>query len=333
MGAHGPYCSPFTKGGQEAKVVSLCLLFLEPEECVLNRGILYGAGAYLMWGFFPIYFKALHQVPALEIMFHRVVWSFLFLLLLVVVKRDWYSFRSNLSDRKLLLIYAVVAIFLSMNWLIYIYGVNAGQVVETSLGYFITPLASVALGIFFLRERLRPLQWLPVTLAVIGVAYLTWQYGSLPWIALGLAFTFSMYGLLKKIAPLGSFQGLTLETALLFLPGIAYLLFIEGQGTAAFGHAGAGTSLLLAFTGVITALPLLLFGSAARQIPLTMIGLLQYMAPTVQFLLGVLLYHEPFDTPRLVGFSIIWVALVIFWVENWWHVSRSTPSQSALDAA
>lgn len=298
----------------------------------MNKGILYGAGAYLMWGFFPIYFKALHQVPALEIMFHRVVWSFVFLILLVVVKKDWFSFRSNLSDRKILLTYAVVAIFLSMNWLIYIYGVNAGQVVETSLGYFITPLASVALGIIFLRERLRPLQWLPVILAAVGVFYLTWQFGSLPWIALGLAFTFSMYGLLKKIAPLGSLQSLTLETAILFVPGMLYLFWIERQGSGAFGHGGASTSLLLAMAGVITALPLLLFGSAARRIPLTMIGLLQYIAPTVQFSLGVLLYHEPFDSIRLVGFSIIWVALVIFWVENWWQATRGSRPKSALDA-
>ena len=299
----------------------------------MNKGILYGVGAYLMWGFFPIYFKALHQVPALEIMFHRVVWSFIFLILMVVLKRDWFSFRSNLSDRKILLTYAVVAILLSMNWLIYIYGVKAGQVVETSLGYFITPLASVALGIIFLRERLRPLQWLPVSLAAAGVLYLTWQYGALPWIALGLAFTFSMYGLLKKIAPLGSLQSLTLETAILFVPGILYLFWIDGQGSGAFGHAGPGASILLAMAGVITALPLLLFGSAARRIPLTMIGLLQYIAPTVQFSLGVLLYHEPFSTTRLVGFSIIWVALVIFWVENWWQATKASRARSALDTA
>jgi chloramphenicol-sensitive protein RarD len=312
-------------------VVSLCLLFLELQECVLNRGILYGAVAYLLWGFFPIYFKALHQVPALEIMFHRVIWSFILLALLVWARKEWAAFRSSIARPKTILLFTVVAIFLAVNWLIYIYGVNAGQVLETSLGYYISPLASVALGMVFLRERLRPMQWVPVLMAAAAVLYLTWQYGALPWIALALAFTFSMYGLMKKVAPLGSLYGLTLETAILLLPAIVYLLIIEGQGKASFLHAGAGTSALLAFTGVITALPLLLFGSAARQIPLTMIGLLQYIAPTVQFFLGVLVYHEPFDSTRLVGFSIIWAALVIFWLENWWQTTRVTRAKTAID--
>jgi chloramphenicol-sensitive protein RarD len=200
---------------------------------------------------------------------------------------------------------------------VYIYGVNAGQVVETSLGYFINPLLSVALGVVLLRERLRPLQWLPVLLAAIGVLYFTVQYGALPWIALALAFTFGLYGLMKKIAPLGAFHGLTLETAILLLPALAYLFYIEGQGQGSFGHAGVGITLLLAFVGVLTATPLLLFGSAARLIPLTMVGLLQYIAPTVQFLIGVLVYREPFNSTRLVGFSIIWIALIIFWFESW----------------
>jgi chloramphenicol-sensitive protein RarD len=250
-------------------------------------------------------------------MFHRVVWSFIFLALLVSLKKDWARFLSRIASLKMVLIYVVAATLLSLNWLVYIYGVNAGQVVETSLGYFITPLLSVGLGVVLLRERLRPLQWLPVLLAALGVLYLTVQYGALPWIALALAFTFGLYGLMKKIAPLGAFDGLTLETAILFLPGLAYLLFLEGRGVAAFGHAGTSTTLLLAFAGVITALPLLMFGSAARLIPLTMIGLLQYIAPTVQFLLGVLVFHEPFTTTRLVGFSIVWAALVIFWFESW----------------
>ncbi len=290
----------------------------------MNRGILYGFFAYLMWGFFPVYFKALQQVPALEIMFHRVVWCFLFMAAITWLRRDYRVFRSKIANPKTILIYVVAAVLLSFNWLIYIYGVNAGQVVETSLGYFINPLVSVALGVVLLRERLRPMQWLPVGLAALGVLYLTVQYGTLPWIALALAFTFGLYGLLKKIAPLGSFHGLTLETAILLLPGLAYLLFLYTQGEAAFGFAGITTSVLLAFSGVLTAIPLLLFGSAARQIPLTMIGLLQYIAPTVQFLLGVLVYNEPFTTTRLIGFSIIWMALIIFWLENWREHSKGT---------
>jgi chloramphenicol-sensitive protein RarD len=282
-----------------------------------NKGILYGVGAYLMWGFFPIYFKALQAVPALEIVTHRVAWSFLFMACLVLLRRGWPDFKAQAIRPKTLLIYALSGVLLGTNWLVYVYGVNARHVVETSLGYFINPLVSVALGVVFLRERLRPAQWLPIGLAAAGVLYLTIQYGAPPWIALTLAFTFGSYGLLKKAAPLGAFHGLTLETAMLFLPSLAYLLYLERQGSAAFVHAGWSTSLLLALSGVLTSLPLLMFGSAARLIPLYMIGLLQYIAPTGQFLLGVLAYGEPFAPARLVGFSIIWAALAIYWLEGW----------------
>jgi chloramphenicol-sensitive protein RarD len=215
-----------------------------------------------------------------------------------------------------LLTYTLTAGLLAVNWLIFIYGINSGQVVETSLGYFINPLLSVALGVVFLRERLRPMQWFPVGLAALGVLYLTLQYGSLPWIALALAFSFGMYGLIKKIAPLGSLHGLSLETGIIFIPALLFLLYAESQGNRSFGHLGLNVTLLLAFAGVTTALPLLLFGLAARSIPLTLLGILQYIAPTVQFLLGIFLYQEPFTVTRLVGFSIIWLALLIFTVEG-----------------
>ncbi len=225
-------------------------------------------------------------------------------------------FKDSLRKPRVLLTYTLTAVLLSVNWLIFIYGINSGQVVETSLGYFINPLLSVALGVVFLRERLRPMQWFPVGLAALGVLYLTLQYGSLPWIALGLAFSFGVYGLIKKIAPLGSLHGLSLETGIIFIPALLYLLYAESQGNGSFGHLGLNVTLLLAFAGVITALPLLLFGLAARSIPLTMLGILQYIAPTVQFLLGIFLYQEPFTVTRLVGFSIIWLALLIFTVEG-----------------
>jgi chloramphenicol-sensitive protein RarD len=282
----------------------------------MKRGVLYGVAAFLMWGFFPIYFKALQVVPSLQIMLHRVVWSFLFVMLLILMRREWPRFRDSLRKPRVLLTYTLTAVLLSVNWLIFIYGINSGQVVETSLGYFINPLLSVALGVVFLRERLRPMQWFPVGLAALGVLYLTLQYGSLPWIALGLAFSFGMYGLIKKIAPLGSLHGLTLETGIIFIPALLFLLYAESQGNGSFGHLGLNVTLLLAFAGVITALPLLLFGLAARSIPLTMLGILQYIAPTVQFLLGIFLYQEPFTVTRLVGFSIIWLALLIFTVEG-----------------
>lgn len=282
----------------------------------MNKGVLYGAAAYLMWGFFPIYFKALQVVPSLEIMFHRVVWSFLFVLLLILLRREWSRFRASIRKPRVLAVFTLSAVLLATNWLIYIYGINSGQVVETSLGYFINPLLSVALGVIFLRERLRPMQWIPIGLAAIGVLYLTLQYGSLPWIALALAFSFGMYGLLKKIAPLGALHGLSIETGILFLPALLYLLYAESQASGSFGHLGLDVTLLLAFSGIITALPLLMFARAAQAIPLVLVGILQYIAPTVQFLLGVFLYQEPFTLSRLVGFAIIWLALIIFTLEG-----------------
>jgi chloramphenicol-sensitive protein RarD len=286
------------------------------NQTIDRTGILFGIGAYLMWGFFPIYFKALQSVSPLQIMFHRVVWSFLFLALVLAARHRWPEVLRAARSKRTLVIYALAGALLATNWLVYIYGVNSGQVVETSLGYFINPLVSVALGVIFLRERLRPLQWLPVGLAALGVAYLTIQVGSLPWIALALAFSFGLYGLIKKLSPLSSLPGLTMETAAIFLPALLYLGWVEVQGVGAFGHASTWVNVLLVASGVITALPLLMFAKAARNIPLWAIGLLQYIAPTVQFLIGVLLYNEPFDQTRLIGFSIIWLALLIFSLEG-----------------
>lgn len=283
---------------------------------ISRTGILFGIGAYLSWGFFPLYFKALQNVSPLQIMVHRVAWSFLLLVGILTLRREWPRLRRSVSDRRTLLIYALAGCLLAINWLVYIYGVNSGQVVETSLGYFINPLVSVALGVIFLRERLRPMQWVPVGLAAAGVLYLTLQVGSLPRIALALAFSFGLYGLMKKISPLGSLHGLTLETGAIFLPALAYLALVEGQGTGAFGHSGWLTTVLLAFSGLITTVPLLMFARAAQSIPLWTIGLLQYIAPTVQFLIGVLVYNEPFDQTHLIGFSIIWSALLIFTLEG-----------------
>lgn len=282
----------------------------------MNKGVLYGAGAYLIWGFFPLYFKALQSVPALEIMFHRVVWSFVFLILVIIIRQEWKQYLKAISSPKTLLIYLIAAGLLAANWLVYIYGVNTNRIVETSLGYFINPLFSVALGVFFLRERLRPAQWLPVGLAAIGVIYLTVQVGSLPWIALALAVSFGLYGLLKKIAPLNALSGLTLETGILFMPGLIYLALLESQGVGAFSHNGWELTFLLALTGVVTALPLLMFATAARSIPLYLVGILQYIAPTCQFLSGVFLYHESFSASQLIGFTIIWSALVIYTLEG-----------------
>jgi chloramphenicol-sensitive protein RarD len=291
----------------------------------MNKGIWNGLAAYALWGFFPIYWKLLHEVPALQVIGHRIGWSFILLIAVILLTRQWEDFRSAALVPKVMGIYAIAGVLLSINWLIYVWGVNSGFIVETSLGYFINPLISVLLGVVFLRERLRAMQWVPVGLATAGVIYLTLTYGRLPGIALSLAVSFGIYGLVKKLAPLGSLYGLTLETALVFPIALIYLAFVQSTGTGAFLHQGALTDILLIGTGVVTSIPLLMFASAARQIPLTMIGVLQYIAPTLQFLIGIFLYHEPFDRSRLIGFSLVWLALIIFWVEN--YLANRVPVQ------
>jgi chloramphenicol-sensitive protein RarD len=281
----------------------------------MNKGILYGIGAYAFWGFFPIYWKLLHHVPAVQLLGHRILWSFILLVLILFAMKQGSDFRRTLNA-KTLRIYALAAVLLAINWLTYVWAVNAGFIVETSLGYFINPLLSVLLGVIILRERLRPAQWIPLALAAGGVLYLTLAYGKLPWIALTLAFSFGFYGLVKKMAPLSSLHGLTLETGILLLPAVLYLLVVQWNGTAAFLHTGLRSDLLMVGAGIATTVPLLMFASSARRIPLSMIGLLQYIAPTLQFLIGVLIYKEPFDRPHLIGFGLVWIALIIFWLEN-----------------
>lgn len=281
----------------------------------MTKGMWYAVGAYVFWGLFPIYWKWLHAIPALQLISHRIVWSCLILCGVIFLARQWPAFRTALTPR-VLLIYSVAAVLIGVNWLTYVWAVNAGFIVETSLGYFINPLISVLLGVVFLRERLRFWQWVPIGLAGAGVLYLTWVYGSLPWIALTLAFSFGLYGLVKKTAPLGAVHGLTLETGLLFVPALGVLIYAEAIGQGGFAHSGLVTDLLLIGAGLVTTGPLLLFAAAARRIPLSLVGLFQYIAPTLQFLLGVLVYGEPFTWAKFIGFGIVWVALLIFAVEG-----------------
>ncbi len=282
----------------------------------LNKGIAYGIAAYSLWGLFPIYWKSLQHIPALQLIGHRIGWSFLLLLAVILVTRQWVDFRSKL-DSHTLRIYFVAALLIGINWLTYVWAVNAGFIVETSLGYFINPLLSVLMGVLFLHETLRPAQWIPIGLAAAGVIYLTFTYGRLPWIALVLAFSFGIYGLVKKIAPLGALYGLTLETGILFIPAVIYLTLAQALHVGAFLNSGLAQDTLMVGAGVVTTVPLLMFASAARRVPLTVVGILQYIAPTLQFLLGVWIYKEPFDQSRLIGFSMVWLALVIFWLENY----------------
>jgi len=282
----------------------------------MNRGILYAVGAYFLWGIFPIYWKLIHEVSALEIIAHRVVWAFLFVLLVVGIRKDWHWVRSAFHTPKILITFSLTGLLLFINWLVYVWAVNAGYIVDASLGYFINPLVNVVLGVLFLRERLRLWQWIPVGVAALGVLYLTVSYGALPWIGLTLAFTFGTYGLLKKTAQLSSIHGFTLETGFLFLPAFIYLLVLEFKGQAAFPYGSESETILLMLTGVATGLPLLLFGTAARLVPLSTLGFIQYIAPTLQFLIGVLVYGEAFTPSRMIGFGMIWVALLIYSIEG-----------------
>ncbi|WP_436492957.1 EamA family transporter RarD [Actinokineospora sp. HUAS TT18] len=278
-----------------------------------RRGFLLGFGAYLMWGFFPLYWPLLRPAGPVEILAHRIVWSLLAVLVLIVVARRWTQLRAVLADRRRLLFISAGAVTIGMNWGVYIYGVNSGQVVETSLGYFINPLVTILLGVVVLEERLRPGQWAGLAIALAAVVELTFDYGRLPWIALTLAFSFGTYALMKKKADVGSTEGLALET-LLLAPIALTFLFAGGGGT--FGNAGWLNAVLLAGTGVLTAIPLLMFGAAATKVSLTTLGLLQYTAPTVQFLCGIIVFHETMTTARWVGFGLVWLALVVITTES-----------------
>ncbi len=282
----------------------------------MKNGTLAALAAYILWGLLPVYWKAVEQVPAQEILGHRVVWSLVVTLALLALGRQWGWLGRVIRRPAILLPYLGTAGLLGLNWFVYIWANNNGHIVETSLGYFINPLVNVLLGVLFLHERMRPWQWAAVGLAAAGVTYMTLGYGQLPWIALILAFSFGFYGLLRKTGGLEAIQGLTVETGLMFLPALSYLLYLDRRGVGAFGRADATTTLLLGLAGVVTAIPLILFAYGARRVPLTTMGVLQYAAPTGQFLLGVLAYGEPFTQARLIGFSLIWIALALYTTEG-----------------
>ncbi len=298
----------------------------------MNKGVLYAAGSYTAWGLLPIFWKALHNVPALEILANRVVWALVVTLAFGAARSNWAWFGTALRDRRTLLTFGATALLLAVNWGVYIWAVNAGHVVECSLGYFINPLVNVFLGVTFLRERLRLGQTVAITIALAGVLYLTVTYGAPPWIALVLAGTFGSYGLLRKTAQLNSLEGFTLETVAMFPLALGFLIFTEMTTGGALVHAGWGTTLLLASSGVITAVPLLLFASGARRVTMTTLGLLQYIAPTLQFFLGVTLYGEKLTTQSLVGFALVWLALAIYTIEGAVSGGRASRARTAAAA-
>lgn len=296
----------------------------------MNRGIAYAALAYLAWGLFPLYFKQIAQVPSLEVVMHRTLWCLVFMLGVLAVMKRWAWLRELRQQPKVLAAFMLSALLLSVNWVVYVWAVQTEHVLDASLGYFINPLVNVALGYVFLHERPRRLQWAAVAMAAAGVLWLTLQTGRLPWVALVLAISFGFYGLLRKIAKLGALEGLTLETLMLTPIALAALGWWTWAGqsaiSAAVNQGETATMGWLLFAGPLTAIPLLLFAAGARRIPMATLGLLQYISPSLQFMLGVWLFHEPLQASRLVGFALIWAALVIYSLEGWWVSRRTSPA-------
>jgi len=278
----------------------------------MRSGIIYAALAFLCWGLFPIYFHALGEVPPLQILAHRMLWSLGFLLIVLLLRRQW-KWLSVVRQPRVFFSFVLSALLLSANWLVYIWSVTNHHVIEASLGYFINPMVNIMLGYLVLKERLRTVQWVAIAIAALGVGWLTWQAGTVPWIALFLAFSFGSYGLLRKTAALGALEGLSFETIVLFPLAAAYVIWLTVEGQNVFINTDSDTTrVLLVMAGPLTAIPLLLFASGARKIPLSILGLLQYLSPTLQFLLGVWLFKEAFTADRLVGFVLIWGALLLF---------------------
>jgi chloramphenicol-sensitive protein RarD len=288
-----------------------------PSQAEAGTGLLYGVLAYLIWGFFPVYFKAFGSVPPLQIVSHRIAWSVVFLLLLSLRPGRWGAIRTALSDRRSLLILVTTALLIATNWLVFIIAVGHAQVLQSSLGYFITPFVSVLLGLLFLKEQLRRLQLVALSLAAIGVITLTVRYGGIPWTALILATTFGSYGLLRKVVKADALAGLTVETILLAPLACGFLLYAAWRGEGAFLFSGLTVDLLLVSAGVVTAVPLLLFAAAARRLRLATIGFLQYITPTMHFLLAVIVYGEPFTSAHLASFLCIWAGLVVYSWDAW----------------
>jgi chloramphenicol-sensitive protein RarD len=278
----------------------------------------YAITAFVLWGLFPFYFKMLHEVTAFELLVERLLWTCLFLVITLTWRRQWAWVKQIVRQPKVLLVFACSALLISTNWGVYIWAVQQNKIIDASLGYFISPLLSVLMGCIVLRERLRVLQWIAIGCAFVGVAWLTWRTGSVPWIGVCMALTFATYGLLRKVAVLGALEGLALETFVL-LPAVLYFTTASiFAGTHAFVNGTWDLKILLMLSGPITAIPLLLFAAGARQMPLSLVGLIQYISPTMQFLIGVWFFNEAFGGDRLIGFGLIWLALIISSAEGMW---------------
>ena len=292
-------------------------------------GPLAAATAYLMWGLFPLYIKQVSHLPAFEVVLHRAAWSLVFVLLLLAVLRRFAWLPTVLRQPRVLAVSALSALLLSINWLLYVWAIGAGRIVDASLGYYINPLVNVLLGVVVLKERPRALQWGALAIAGAGVLWLTVAAGELPWIALLIACSFGGYGLLRKLAPLGALEGLALETMLLAPLVLAALAWLSWQGRGALVTGDVPTLLWLLAAGPVTAIPLLLFAVGARRVTMATLGVLQYLGPSLQLLLGVYVYGEPFDAVRGIGFGLIWTALVVYTAEALWRHRRWRPGGAA----
>ncbi len=293
-----------------------------------RQGIGYGLAAYTIWGLFPLFWPLLEPTPATQILAHRMLWSLVFIAGVLAVRRRWAFVLALRSDPRRVGLLALAAVLISVNWGVYIWAVNSGHVLESSLGYFVTPLVSIALGIIVFKESLRRVQWIAVAIGVVAVVVISVGYGRLPWIALTLAASFGSYGLVKKLAHAPAVESLAVETSVLAIPALAYLVIVQVRGSGSFGHVAVGTDLLLASTGIVTAVPLLFFAAATRRVPLTIIGLLQYLTPVLQFTLGIVVRHEKLPGSELAGFTLVWVALAILGVNELleWRRARTQPS-------
>lgn len=297
-------------------------------------GLLLGIGAYGLWGLFPLFWPLLEPASALEILADRFFWSFVFLALVMTVTRSWSRLRPALSQRRNLALLVVATVLISLNWGVYIWAVNSGRVVEASLGYFINPLVIVLLGTLVFKEHLRRLQWTAVCIAAVAVAILTLGFGGVPWIALALAFSWAGYGVVKKIVGMDPIASLTIETAYATPVAVVYLVWLHAQGQLVFGHSSPGNTALLMLTGVVTAVPLVMFGGAANRIPLSTIGVLQYLTPTIQFVIGITVAGETMSAFQWVGFVVVWAALAVFTYDGVRHARRTragVPDEPGVD--
>lgn len=293
------------------------------ERSVHSTGVLLGVTGYLLWGMFPLYFVLLDTVAPLEVVAHRIIWSLIVVILILLIGKQWRAFTGAFTRRNIIIL-GSAAIFLSLNWLVYVYAVDSNQVVQASLGYFINPLISVAMGVVILKENLRKTQWFAVGIALVAVVVLTIASGSVPWIALTLGLSFGTYGLLKKYANLPSLQSLGIETVVLLPLAVIILGISVANGSESFVLDGPTITFLLIMLGPITAIPLLAFGGASTRIPLSTLGVLQYITPIMQFILGVFIFQEVMSTGRWIGFALVWVSLIVFTVDMYRNTRTRT---------